>query len=211
MFTDELAGNPAKKRADEAKARRLRAKREKEAKDLRKRNELDRQQREAATPAALSCGENLAVSNDAGAASGISSSSSVSHVDGDDHSVTATQATPISEALTAVQKAAEQRRLRSEARARVLAATSIQSLVRCKLVAAKARDGQRTIFDTRMSDLMTLSSILKQSTKADSDCHSQASSQWRNKAQFWINGHGRKRSATMDETCQERAPARRIQ
>ena len=167
MFTDELAGNPAKKRADEAKARRLRAKREKEAKDLRKRNELDRQQREAATPAALSCGENLAVSNDAGAASGISSSSSVSHVDGDDHSVTATQATPISEALTAVQKAAEQRRLRSEARARVLAATSIQSLVRCKLVAAKARDGQRNIFDKRMSDLITLSSILKQSTKAD--------------------------------------------
>jgi len=167
MFTDELAGNPAKKRADEAKARRLRAKREKEAKDLRKRNELDRQQREAAAAAALSGGENLAVSNDAGAASGISSSSSVSHVDGDDHSATAIQATPISEALTAVQKAAEQRRLRAEARARVLAATSIQSFVRCKLVAAKARDGQRTIFDKRMSDLITLSSILKQSTKAD--------------------------------------------
>ena len=46
MFTDELAGNPAKKRADEAKARRIRAKREKEAKEARKRKEIERRQKE---------------------------------------------------------------------------------------------------------------------------------------------------------------------
>lgn len=170
MFADELAGNPAKKRADEAKARRLRAKREKDAKDLRKRNELDRQQREAAAAAIVSGGENSVggvAANDDASAAGIPSSSSVSPVVGVDYPTAANQTTPTSEALTAVQKAAEQRKLRAEARARVSAATSIQSLVRCKLVAAKARDDQRTIFDKRMSDIITLSSILKQSTKAD--------------------------------------------
>ncbi|KAL3776550.1 hypothetical protein ACHAW5_008712 [Stephanodiscus triporus] len=171
MFTDELAGNPAKKRADEAKARRLRAKREKDAKDLRKRNELDRQQREAAAAAVVSGGENsvggVAAINDASAAAGIPSSSSASPVDGVDYPTAATQTSPTSEALTAVQKAAEQRKLRAEARARVSAATSIQSLVRCKQVAAKARDDHRTIFDKRMSDIITLSSIVRQSTKAD--------------------------------------------
>ena len=56
MFTDELAGNPAKKRADEAKARRLRAKREKEAKELRKRKELERRERDAAATASEDAG-----------------------------------------------------------------------------------------------------------------------------------------------------------
>jgi ubiquitin-protein ligase E3 C len=167
MFADELTGNTAKKRADEAKARRLRAKREKEAKDQRKRNELDRQKQGATAAAAVTGGEysvgGVAVIDNAGAAAGTSPSSSISRVDGVGFSeVASTETTPAQEATTAAQKAAEQRKLRAEARARVSAAITIQSLVRCKQVAAKARDDQRVIFDKRMSDLMTLSSILKQ-------------------------------------------------
>jgi len=70
-----------------------------------------------------------------------------------------------SEELTATQKAAEQRKIRAEVRAKVSAATLIQSIIRCKLVATKARNDQRSIFDKRMSDLTSLASIIKQSTK----------------------------------------------
>ena len=80
MFTDELAGNPAKKRADEAKARRIRAKREKEAKEARKRKELERQAREAS---AASVAPSLALSVAASAVT-IAGSTSTDAVNGQD-------------------------------------------------------------------------------------------------------------------------------
>lgn len=152
--------NPAKKRADEAKARRLRVKQEKEAKELRKRNEVERlHQRDALATVVGDVsnvgnvgGENDIVIDDA-ATTVIAHhySSPVTHSE--------------STELTAAQKAAEQRKIRAEFRAQVSAATSIQSIVRCKLVAMKTREEQRAIFDKRIADLVTLSNILtKQST-----------------------------------------------
>ena len=148
MFTDELAGNPAKKRADEAKARRLRAKREKEQKEKRK--QLERQKREAEVSAAVATTEK---SVDKTNNNGVVATVTIS-----------TTAAPAPETLTAAQKAAEQRKIRAEQRARFSAATIIQSIIRSKLVATKARKDQRTIFDKRMSDLIALAAILKQST-----------------------------------------------
>lgn len=188
MFTEEQAGNPAKKRADDAKARRLRAKREKDAKEQRKTNELVRRERESGAAAVdggeTSVGGAAAVKEDNNAYPTISAeilsrncqSASqagmgvklmISKADSVDVRATASASAAPSEPISATQKAAEQRKLRAEARARVTAATVIQSMVRSKLVARKAREDQRAIFDKRMSDLIALSGILKQSTRAD--------------------------------------------
>lgn len=182
MFADEQAGNPAKKRADEAKARRLRAKREQEAREQRKRNELERREREAVT-VAVEGGNFIVAEVDVDAAA-----SAVTEMTTSRHCQSSAQSTKLSsqnndgvdfasaipsanmassEVPTAAQKAAEQRKLRAEVRKRVSAATLIQSIVRSKLVALKAREDHRGIFDKRMSDLIALSGILKQSTKAD--------------------------------------------
>ena len=66
--------------------------------------------------------------------------------------------------LNAAQKAAEQRKIRAEARARLFAVTSIQSCVRSRLVASKVREQQRAVFDKRMSDLIALKAILKRTS-----------------------------------------------
>lgn len=161
MFAEELAGNPAKKRADEAKARRLRAKLEKEAKVLRKRKELERREREA------SAGGESATKEGRVSASNDGAGANTKSVDAKAATPTTAATMPPPEALTAAQKAAEQRKLRAEARARSSAATLIQSIVRSKMVAAKAREDQRAIFDKRMSDLIALGGILKQSAKAE--------------------------------------------
>jgi hypothetical protein len=145
-------GNPAKKRADEAKARRLRVKQEKEAKELRKRNEAERlHPRDAmATVVGAAGGKNDTIIDDA------TTTTIIAHHYSSPPVITHSAPTE----LTAAQKASEQRRIRAELRAQVLAATSIQSIVRCKLVAMKTREEQRDIFDKRMSDLVTLSNIL---------------------------------------------------
>mmetsp|Transcript_20160 Transcript_20160/g.43793 ORF Transcript_20160/g.43793 Transcript_20160/m.43793 type:complete len:1384 (-) Transcript_20160:144-4295(-) len=166
MFTDELAGNPAKKRAHEAKARRLRAKREKEAKELRKRKELERREQEAAPATAVIANGESSAGDIVPSSSSVSVGAGANTADAKTATPTAAAAPP-PEALTAAQKAAEQRKLRAEARARLSAATSIQSMIRSKMVAATAREDQRSIFDKRMSDLIALAGILKQSTKAE--------------------------------------------
>ena len=148
--------NPAKKRADEAKARRLRVKQEKEAKELRKRNEVERLQREALATV-VGDGGNVGGENDT-AIDDVTTTVIAHHYSSP---VTHSESTE----LTAAQKAAEQRKIRAEFRAQVSATTSIQSIVRCKLVATKTREEQREIFDKRMADLATLSNILtRQST-----------------------------------------------
>ena len=148
--------NPAKKRADEAKARRLRVKQEKEAKELRKRNEVERLQREALATV-VGDGGNVGGENDT-AIDDVTTTVIAHHYSSP---VTHSESTE----LTAAQKAAEQRKIRAEFRAQVSATTSIQSIVRCKLVATKTREEQREIFDKRMADLVTLSNILtRQST-----------------------------------------------
>ena len=168
MFADEQAGNPAKKRADVAKARRLRAKREQEAKEQRKRNELERREREAATVAVEGGNFIEAEVNVDAAASVVAEKLSSQNNDGVDFASAIPSATMASsEVPTAAQKAAEQRKLRAEVRKRVSASTLIQSIVRSKLVALKAREDHRGIFDKRMTDLIALSGILKQSTQAD--------------------------------------------
>ena len=168
MFTDELAGNPAKKRAEEAKARRIRAKREKEAKEARKRKELERrhneEQKATSSAAAASSTNEGALTNP----TPISTESSTDAVDrGGKTSWNATKSTITDEPdvpLNAAQKAAEQRKIRAEARANLSAVTTIQSCVRSKLSASKVREQQRTIFDKRMSDLIALTAILKRSS-----------------------------------------------
>jgi len=102
--------------------------------------------------------------NDTGLQSSSAATTS-SSIDTKPTTQTTTNNSTQSEELTATQKAAEQRKIRAEARAKVSAATLIQSIIRCKLVATKARNDQRLIFDKRMSDLTSLASILKQSTK----------------------------------------------
>ena len=163
MFADELAGNPAKKRADAAKARRLRAKREQEAKLLRKRREAERREREAATAtaggetASSTCQDGAGPDDIAGPVAGATP-------------MAATATSPTTPAVaeepprTAAQKAAEQRKVRAEARMRTSAASRIQSLARSRSSAAKAREDQRTIFDKRMSDLIALGSLLKRTS-----------------------------------------------
>ena len=186
MFADELAGNPAKKRADEAKARRLRAKREKEAKEKRKK--LEQQKRDASSEVSskvegagigdTSSGGVLSSNNASGLASsshGVSNNSVAAGgvhtknngIDNTKSTIQTANNNPSSETLTAAQKAAEQRKIRAEARAKLSAATLIQSIIRSKLVATKAREDQRAIFDKRMSDLIALAGILKQSTKTE--------------------------------------------
>lgn len=189
MFTDELAGNPAKKRADEAKARRLRAKREKEAKEARKRKELERREREAssATTTITATTTNGAIGVTApsiGGAATASTSLSSAAVGVNETSTaalagststetpstaaaasttTADQPSSNGTPLTAAQKAMEQRKIRAEARARTANATTIQSFIRSKLTAIRAREEQRAIYDKRMSDLIALAGILKKS------------------------------------------------
>ena len=166
MFTDELAGNPAKKRADEAKARRLRAKREKEAKEARKRRELERRKRaeeEATSAAVTSCSP--AVSETPAPLE--SACTDVITGDGDKKSWNDADNFDPDVPLTAAQKAAQQRKIRAEARANIAAAKTIQSCVRSKLTASKVREEQRAIFDKRMSDLIALKSILKRSSNQD--------------------------------------------
>eukprot|EP00985_Skeletonema_marinoi_P002204 scaffold893_cov143-Skeletonema_marinoi.AAC.8 len=156
MFTDELAGNPAKKRADEAKARRIRAKREKEAKEARKRKELERRQKEEQAAVVASSRE---VDGGAKVNPTPSPVASTVVVSGTNNSVTEPDAP-----LNAAQKAAEQRKVRAEARAKLSAVKAIQSCVRSKLTASKVREQQRTIFDKHMSDLIALTAILKRSS-----------------------------------------------
>ncbi|KAL7445769.1 hypothetical protein ACHAXM_011340 [Skeletonema potamos] len=160
MFTDELAGNPAKKRADEAKARRIRAKREKEEKEARKRKELERRQREEAASAAA-CSEYDGGTNDIPMPSSDVSSPVVG---GGEKSWNAPNSPDADVPLNAAQKAAEQRKIRAEARAKLSAATTIQSCVRSKLTASKVMEQQRAIWDKRMSDLIALKAILKRSS-----------------------------------------------
>ncbi len=159
MFAEEQAGNPAKKRADEAKARRLRAKREQEAKEQRKRNELERREREGdAATVTAECRKKQEVD-----------AKMISQGDDVDCARTTTPSAAVAslEVHTATQRAAEQRKVRAEVRARVSAATLIQSIFRSKFVALMAREEQRRIFDSRVSDLNSLARILKQSTKAE--------------------------------------------
>jgi len=159
MFTDELAGNPAKKRADEAKARRLRAKREKEAKEAKKRKELERRQKEeqeSSSSAASSRGHGgtsstIAAGNDAASAG-----------DGKNSIIPIIFEPDVP--LNAAQKAAEQRKIRAVQRAKLSAVTSIQSCVRSRLVASKVREQQRAVFDKRMHDLIALKAILKRTS-----------------------------------------------
>ena len=187
MFADELAGNPAKKRADEAKARRLRAKREKEAKEKRKK--LEQQKRDASLLESEASSKVVGAGGDTSSAGVASSNNNVSGLPPSSHGVSnnisadagsayaknngidTMSAIPTAntsvETLTAAQKAAEQRKIRAEARAKLSAATLIQSIIRSKLVALKAREDQRAIFDKRMSDLIALAGILKQSTKTE--------------------------------------------
>ena len=161
MFTDELAGNPAKKRADEAKARRIRAKREKEAKEDRKRKELERRQKEE-QEATLASSHEVAGSsvkeNPPASSSATSAAIAVRSVE------KGRGATEPDAPLNAAQKAAEQRRIRAEARAKIAASKTIQSCVRSKLTASKVREQQRNIYDKRMSDLIALTAILKRSS-----------------------------------------------
>ncbi|KAL3786367.1 hypothetical protein ACHAWO_005304 [Cyclotella atomus] len=162
MFAEELAGNPAKKRADEAKARRLRAKREKEAKDARRKKDAERMDAVAAAmcdvnsepkPVGTADSNGLnAPQNLVGAVSTVA-----------DKKVASTSDTP----LTAAQIAAEQRKIRSEGRQKNSSAIVIQSLLRSKFVASKTRDEQRVVFDKRMSDLIALAGILKKSQGSD--------------------------------------------
>ncbi|KAL9181070.1 hypothetical protein ACHAXT_009875 [Thalassiosira profunda] len=168
MFADERGGNPAKKRADEAKARRLRAKREKEAKELRKRQEKERRERQAAEAQNPSRSD-VAAHNASGLPPSLGSADAIATTNGQGINANATISTaavPPKE-MTAAQKAAEQRKIRAEKRAQLSAATLIQSIVRRRQVAAKAREDQRASFDKRMSDLTALAAILKQSSKTD--------------------------------------------
>lgn len=158
MFAEELAGNPAKKRADEAKARRLRAKKEKEAKDARKKKEAER--RDAAAAAAVSGTSNSGVT---AVSQSLTPVSGVSAVADTVNEVSAISDVP----LTSAQIAAEQRKIRAGARQKNSAAIIIQSLVRSRQVAFQARNDQRSIFDNRMSDLIALSGILKKSQDTD--------------------------------------------
>jgi ubiquitin-protein ligase E3 C len=177
MFAEELAGNPAKKRADEAKNRRLRAKREKEAKDARKRKELER--REASVTAATdNISKDSAGNGDSFSVLAISATTTAPETQGDVLGVTGTVKAPSSTTvkprttdtpLTAAQIASEQRKIRAEARSNYSSAVVIQSIIRSKLVSSKARQEQREIFDKRMSDLIALAGILKKSQQNDSD------------------------------------------
>jgi ubiquitin-protein ligase E3 C len=171
MFAEELAGNPAKKRAEEAKNRRLRAKREKEAKDARKQKEEER--REASAAAAAAAG---LTNSGGGAKSSVSSVTNKGELDVPKSVINANVDTGSDKAinlsdkpLTAAQIAAEQRKIRAEARQRSSSATLIQSVIRSRLAAAKTRDEQRLIFDKRMSDLIALAGILKKSGQNDVD------------------------------------------
>lgn len=169
MFADERA-DTAKKRADEAKQRRIRAKREKEAKEARKRKELER--REASAGAADSSATTSVVASKG--TSGVAGASPIANTKESEANATITTSTfshtptqSSDEPQTVAQKAAEQRKIRAEARAKVSAATHIQSIVRSKQSAATAREEQRNIFDRRVSDLIALAGILKRTQQND--------------------------------------------
>lgn len=173
MFAEELAGNPAKKRADEAKNRRLRAKREKDVKDARKQKELERREASVAAVAAETNSPDpttVDVKSVVSAVSNICSDAPVlrNNTGGEAGDVKVTGSfmstkfdAPSDGPLTATQHAAEQRKIRTEARVRNSSALIIQSVVRSKKVASNAKDFQRNSFDKRMSDLIALASILK--------------------------------------------------
>jgi hypothetical protein len=172
MFAEELAGNPAKKRADEAKNRRLRAKREKEEKDARKQKELERREASVAAIAAETKYPDSAAVDDKSVASAVANSCSDAPVlrsntgeAGDvkviGYFMPTKFETSYDGTLTATQHAAEQRKIRTESRLRNSSALVIQSVVRSKKVASNAKEYQRNSFDKRMSDLIALASILK--------------------------------------------------
>eukprot|EP00956_Cyclotella_meneghiniana_P027192 scaffold60450_cov51-Cyclotella_meneghiniana.AAC.1 len=163
MFAEELAGNPAKKRADEAKARRLRAKKEKEAKDARKKKEAERRDAAAAAAAAAVCGTSNSDCKPADSPAIKPPLSGTSVVADTVNKTSIVTDVP----LTSAQIAAEQRKIRAGARQKNSATTAIQSLVRSRQVASRARNEQRNIFDKRMSDLIALSGILKKSQDND--------------------------------------------
>lgn len=172
MFTDELAGNPAKKRADEAKARRLRAKREKEAKEARKRKELERRRREeleATSAVASSHGVTVGGAKETPTPSSVASAATAvgSKEKSWDATTNNNALTEPDTPLNAAQKAAEQRKVRAEARAKLSAAKTIQACVRSKQTASKVREQQRSIYDKRMSDLIALTAILKRSSSQE--------------------------------------------
>ena len=162
MFAEELAGNPAKKRADEAKARRLRAKKEKEAKNARKKKEAERRDAAAAAAAAV-CGTSNSDCKPAVSPAIKPPLSGTSVVADTVNKTSIVTDVP----LTSAQIAAEQRKIRAGARQKNSATTAIQSLVRSRQVASRARNEQRNIFDKRMSDLIALSGILKKSQDND--------------------------------------------
>ena len=159
MFAEELAGNPAKKRADEAKARRLRAKREKEAKDARKKKEEERR-REAAAAAS---GEVVSAvdGSSANAVSSSQPSAPANIIHTNIHPVSDTRNNATDKPPTAAQTAADQRKLRAELRHKHSCAILLQSLLRSRLISIRTRNEQRIIFDKRMSDLMSVKDILK--------------------------------------------------
>lgn len=119
MFADELAGNPAKKRADEARARRLRAKREEQAKQRRREDEKKKASASSAsqiTQNAISNSESedvRAVFNQAQ-----ENRNTASHINnvGEEKSAAAIAESLAAPELSAAEKAAEQRKLRAEQR-----------------------------------------------------------------------------------------------
>jgi len=118
MFADELAGNPAKKRADEARARRLRAKREEQAKQRRREEEKKKASASASqiTQNATSNSESEDVRADFNQAQ--ENRNTASHINnvGEEKSAAAIAESLAAPELSAAEKAAEQRKLRAEQR-----------------------------------------------------------------------------------------------
>lgn len=166
MFADELAGNPAKKRADEARARRLRAKREKQAKQ--RRHEEEKKKASASTIASYATQNATSISESKDAKAVFDQAqenrnAALNITSGGDEKSAAAIAESLAapELKSAAEKAAEQRKLRAEQRVATRAAVTIQSIIRSKQTAKIVRREQRAIFDKRIGDLVALSNILK--------------------------------------------------
>ena len=120
MFADELAGNPAKKRADEARARRLRAKREGQAKQRRR--EEEKKRASASTIIAPHATQNATSNSESKNVTAVfnldQERNASSHITNgrEEKSAAAIAESLTAPELSATEKAAEQRKLRAEQR-----------------------------------------------------------------------------------------------
>jgi len=159
MFSEELAGNASRKRAEENRARRRRLKQEQE----RKANK-----NAAATAATAAATAATAVTVGAAAdrtrrkqvdASGLPAAASAANGGARDGTATA--------APSAVERAERERQLRAETARRTKACVAVQSFARRCASNRRLRRNQEQLLEQRLQDLDTLRTILRQTKGAD--------------------------------------------